>query len=84
MKLPIKVSLSTVPTTTATAIRYGMTVLGGFLIARGWVDHGLWEAITALAITGGPLVYGVYLAARNHNQKKILADYAPNDVAVTK
>lgn len=66
------------------AVRYAVTLVGGYLVGKGWIDGDLLQVIAA-ALTA--LVPAAYAAYRSHQQKKALvtvAAAAPNTVAVVK
>lgn len=66
------------------ALRYALTMIGGYLVAKGWIGEDLVELIVAIATLIGPVAYAVY---RSHQQKKALvrvAEAAPDTVAVIK
>lgn len=66
------------------ALRYALTLVGGYLVAKGWIGDDLLELLTTLLLTLGPVAYAAY---RSHQQKKALvtvATAAPDYVAVVK
>jgi hypothetical protein len=66
------------------AVRYAVTLVGGYLVGKGWIDGDLLQVIAA-ALTA--LVPAIYAAYRAHQQKKALVRItasAPDSVAVFK
>lgn len=66
------------------AIRYALTAIGGYLVAKGWISGDLLEILVNAAVIVGPAAYAFY---RSHQQKKALvtiAASASDDVAVIK
>lgn len=82
--IPIVVNPDQTAAQLGVALRYALTLVGGYLVAKGWIGDDLLELITTLALTLGPVAYAAY---RAHQQKKALvtvAQAAPNDVAIVK
>lgn len=66
------------------AIRYALTAVGGYMVAKGWLEDDLLQIIVNVAVMLGPIAYAAW---RSQQQKRALvkiAEYAPNDVAVVK
>jgi len=62
------------------AVRYATTLVGGYLVGKGWIDGDLVQVI-ATALTA--LVPAAYAVWRSHQQKKALvalATEAPNGI----
>ena len=50
-----------IKTLLSTAIKAGLTALGGYLIGQGWTDTGHWnDAVTAVAPIIAAALYGLY------------------------
>lgn len=78
--MPIMVG-STRVTTTMTAVRYLMVFAGGTLVSRGYLtDTELNDVVGAVLIIV-PTVWGAYIAWRNNNQKKTMAQALPDSIA---
>lgn len=81
---PIVVNPDQTAAQAGVAIRYALTVIGGYLVAKGWIGDDLLELLTTLILTLGPFAYATY---RSHQQKKALitvATAAPDSVAIIK
>ncbi|WP_375248321.1 hypothetical protein [Sphingomonas sp.] len=66
------------------AIRYALTAIGGYLVAKGWISGDLLEVLVNAAVIVGPAAYASY---RSDQQKKVLvtvASAAPDSVSVIK
>lgn len=66
------------------AVRYAITLVGGYLVGKGWIDGDLVQVI-ATALTA--LVPAAYAVWRSSQQKKALVKItqsASDDVAVIK
>jgi hypothetical protein len=82
--IPIVVNPDQTAAQFGVALRYALTLVGGYLVAKGWIGKDLVELVTTLALTFGPFAYAAY---RSHQQKRALvtvAEAAPNSVAVVK
>lgn len=67
-----------------TIARYVMVAAGGIFVSRGYLtDEQLNDVIGAILIVV-PTLWGAYLAWRNNEQKKRMADPLPNSIAETK
>lgn len=78
---PITVNPDPMVSQLATAGRYLLTIIGGYAIARGWLDAGAVEFVTAIALTIVPLAYGVWRTYRERRLLVVAANAAPDQVA---
>lgn len=79
---PIVVGTSTLPTTLAAALRYGISLLGTFLVARGYVDADNVDGILTMLVTIATVAYGLFKTRQNRAKLIITAGASPNKVAV--
>jgi hypothetical protein len=78
---PIVVGESALPTTLAAALRYGISILGTFLVARGIIPAENIEGIITLLITVATVGYGLWKTHSNRAKLTVAAEAAPNNVA---
>lgn len=78
---PITVNPDPMISQLATAGRYLLTIIGGYAIARGWLDAGAVEFITAIALTVVPLAYGVWATWEERRLLVLAAEAAPDLIA---
>lgn len=81
---PILVDPNALPAIGAVVLRYALQALGGFLVARGWIDGDAVEAIVSGSLVVVPMAYAAVRASRNRAKLVTIAAAAPNDVAVVK
>lgn len=81
---PIVVTTGALPATAASVLRYALTTLGGYLVARGWLAGDTAEMLTTVILVIAPLVYGAWLTQHNKARLVTVAEAAPDSVAVVK
>lgn len=84
MEKPIEVNEMVLPTTLAAALRYGVAILGTMAVSKGWVDADNVDGIATLLITATTVSYGLWKTHRRKKQLVVVAEAAPNSVAVVK
>lgn len=80
----IVVSRSALLQQLGSAVRAAMYTAGGWLVAKGYLDDGLVQALVPLLLTGGALAWSAIGNARSTAVKVALADKLPDPVAVAK
>lgn len=65
-------------------VRATLYTAGGWLVAKGWLDDGLVQALVPLVLTLGALGWQQFAILRTNHQKVALADKLPDSVAVAK
>lgn len=80
----IVVSRSALLNQLGSVVRAAMYTGGGWLVARGYLDDGLVQALVPLLLTGGALLWSLVFNARNTAVKVALADRLPDAVACAK
>lgn len=65
-------------------VRALLYTAGGWLVAKGWLDDGLVQALVPVVLTGGALIWQQLRILHNQHQKVAMADKLPNDVARVK
>jgi len=66
------------------AIRYALTMLGGYLVGKGWLDGDLLQVLLAIVPVVGPALYAFYRQHTVKQREVQLAAAAPDSVAVVK
>jgi hypothetical protein len=79
---PIVVGGMALPTALASALRYLITMLGTFAVAKGWVKAENLDGILTVAITLATVGYGLYKSYTNRTKLITTAEAAPNSVAI--
>lgn len=86
--LPIEVNASATNAIIGAVVRYLLQTAGGILVARGFLDQPTADSIIlqlgGVLLTVIPLAWGAIRAKLTHSEKVVLADAAPNSVAVVK
>ncbi len=83
-KAPILVDPNAFPAIAAVILRYALQALGGFLVARGWIEGDTVEIIVSGGLVVAPMAYAAARAHRNRARLVTIAEAAPNDVARVK
>lgn len=78
---PIVVGESALPTTLAAALRYGISILATFLVARGIIPAENVEGVVTMLVTVVTVGYGLYKTYSNRAKLTVAAEAAPNSVA---
>ena len=60
-------------------IRKGLTLLSGFLIAKGWGDAALWETISGAVVLLGSGVWSWWSARQKNTLKDAVEGIIPMD-----
>jgi hypothetical protein len=81
---PIVVNPNPVPQQAWVAIRDVLKVLGGYLVGRGLLDAQTLEILLGAFLVIGPMVWAQLRTRRQTAQLTVVADAAPNRVAVVK
>ncbi len=79
---PIELTDSTLPPTAAAALRYAVSLIGTYLVAKGYVDAANVEGILTMATVIATVAYGLYRTRQNRAKLIVTAEAAPNSVAV--
>jgi len=69
---------SSVAKQAAALTRYAMTAVGAYALGRGYVAADTMALISVILVTVLPGAYGIYETWRSNEQKKALAEHAPN------
>lgn len=77
----ITVNGSTIPATGAALLRYVLTMLGTFAVARGWVKPEDIGGIVTILATLATAAYGLWRTHSKQDQLITTAGAAPNSVA---
>ncbi len=81
---PIEVSGSTLPPTLAAALRYAVSLIGTYLVAKGYVDSDNIEGIATMLTVAAAVVYGLITTRQNRAKLIVAAEAAPNSIAFVK
>ena len=81
---PIVVNSDPTPSMIWGAVRVLLGAAGGWFVAKGYLDSETLNAVIGAIVVLAPAVWVAILNRRNTKQKAILADAAPNTVAVVK
>lgn len=81
---PIVVNPNPVPAQVWIAVRDVLKIGGGLLVARGVVSDAELETILGALLIIGPVVWSQIRARRDREKLTVVAEAAPNSVAVVK
>jgi hypothetical protein len=81
---PMMVNADPLPAQLATLLRYVLTTLGGYAIAKGWITGDALEMVTSIVLVAAPMLYGIWRTQRNKADLVRVASAAPDSVAVVK
>jgi hypothetical protein len=79
---PIVVGGTVLPTALAAALRYLITMIGTFAIAKGWVKSENIDGILTVGLTLATVGYGLWKTYSNRSKLITTAEAAPNSVAI--
>lgn len=79
---PIVVNGTVLPAALAAALRYLITMIGTFAVAKGWVKAENLDGILTVIVTLATVGYGLYQTYRRKADLVTTAEAAPNTVAI--
>lgn len=66
------------------ALRALLVALGGYAVGKGWLTSDLADALVAVGLIIGPMIYAQVRAHFDHKNKVAMADALPDSVARVK
>lgn len=82
--MPIEVNPSALPGQVVSLLRTVLVTLGGYLVGRGLLTNEQMLTVVGAAIPIISGIYGLYVQYSKKKREVVLAEAAPNSVAVVK
>ena len=81
---PMIINADPMPAQLATLLRYVLTTLGGYAIAKGWISGDALEMVTSITLVAAPMLYGIWWTRQNKSNLVRAGSAAPDCIAVVR